>query len=150
MVDRFALARKDPRYAVALTTPVRRPSVIGPLFGVAAMAELGVVLYAATWMFGAVFWAGAAVLLVMLLRSVRFQGKRGLLIVGGVQSDAPGAGRSERAAHTARFRTEHGEFVRSMADGGLSMQEPGVICVAATRGGRLLAFEPLETPAAHD
>jgi len=143
MDDRFALARKDPRYSEALNTPVKRPSILGPLFATAAMAGMGFVFYAITWSFGVMFWAGAALMLVLTVRSLGMPVRRELLIVDGNQTDSVGAGRSERVVHTVRFRRENGEFVSYVADGGLSMQEPGTIGVAATRGAALLSFDTL-------
>ena len=143
MDDRFALARKDPRYAEALNTPVRKPSIIGPLFGTALLGGMGVVFYAMTPLFGVMFWAMGAFMLVLTVRSMAFPVRRQLLIVDGVQTDLVGAGRSQRAVHSVRFRDEQGAFVSFVADGGLSIQEPGTIGVAATRGAMLLAFDAL-------
>jgi len=143
MDDRFALARKDPRYAEALNTPVRGPSIAGPLAGTALLGGMGVVFYAIEWWFGVMAWAMAAFMLVMTVRYIAMPVRRQLLIVDGVQTDLVGGGRRQRAVHSVRFRDEQGAFASYVADGGLSIQEPGTIGVAATRGGTLLGFDSL-------
>lgn len=143
MDDRFALARKDPRYADALSTPVKRPSIIGPLVGAALLGGMGVVFYAITWFYGAMFWAGGALLLVQGLRYLGMPVQRVLVIVDGTFTELVGGGRSQHAVHTVRFRREDGTIASFYADGGLSVQEPGTIGLAAVRGRTLLAFDPL-------
>src|SRR5262245_17724472 len=125
MDDRFALARKDPRYEEALNTPYPRPSIARPIAGTVLAGGMGVVFYAMTPLFGVMFWAMGAFMLVMTVRYIAMPVRRQLLIVDGNQTDSLGAGRSERVVHTVRFRREDGEFVSYAADGGLSMQEPG-------------------------
>ena len=143
MDDRFALARKDPRYAEALTTPVRAPSIVGPLVGAVLLGGMGFVFYAITWVYGVVFWVGGAALLAQGLRYVALPVQRVLVIVDGTFTELVGGGRTQRAEHTVRFRHEDGAIASYYADGGLSVQEPGTIGVAAIRGRTLLAFDPL-------
>jgi hypothetical protein len=143
MDDRFALARKDPRYAEALTTPVPKPSIIRSLVGAVLSAGIGFVFYAITWPFGVMFWVGGALLLAQGLRYVALPVQRVLVIVDGGFSQTIGGARSEQVVHTVRFRHEDGRIASYYAEGGLSVQEPGTVGVAAVRGQTLLAFDPL-------